>query len=321
MNKKKLFLWIATFIVFGLLFSAVDPAQAVEALVNARPLPLLAAAALTFLFPVLSALRWKWIMMRLDAPIPFWDSLKLILAAWPLATVTPAKSGDLIKVIFLKNVLPYGQTSGLLIAERLIDVAVLSFSASLGGFLLGLPSIAAIGGAIFSGVVGAFIFLAIGLSRLLPQKYRTLGDDVILASQRLYSDPSAFFWIVLLTFANWFASYLQTWLCYQSLQAVVPLGYVCAALPVAIFVGLLPITTAGMGTRDAAMIYLFQGFAAYETNLAVGVLYSIFGYWVLTLAGLPFMRMAFNGNLLGLDRSALQIKINQPRLDSKENNQ
>ena len=228
---KKLVLWAVTVIVFGLLFTAVDPSQALEVLANAQWLPLLAAAALTFVFPVLSALRWKWIMMRLDAPISFWNSLKLILAAWPLAAVTPAKSGDLIKVVFLKEVLPYGQTTGLLIAERLIDVAVLSFSASIGGLLLGFPLIAAIGASIFLGVVGAFVFLAIGLARMLPQKFRTLGEDVILASRRLYTDPTAFFWIVLITFANWFASYLQTWLCYQSLQSDISLAFVCAALP------------------------------------------------------------------------------------------
>ncbi len=313
---NKLLLWLSTLVIFALLFSAVDPALALAAVTSAKPFPLAAAAALTLLFPVLSAVRWQLIMKQLGAPISFWDSLKLILAAWPLGTITPAKSGDLIKIIFLKDRLPYGQTAGLLIAERLIDVAILSLSAAGGGVLLGLPLIAITGSAIFGGVLLALAFLSFGLAKMLPKRFQTVGGDVILASKRLFSSPVGFILIVIITLTNWFASYLQTWLCYQSLHADVTLAYVCAALPIAIFVGLLPITTAGMGTRDGAMIYLFQNFTAYETNLAVGVLYSIFGYWLLALVGMPFMKMAFDGRLLGVDSTSLKKS-----LDSGENNQ
>lgn len=318
--KKKIILWIVTMGVFIALFAAVDLTQAFQALSKARPLPLLAATLLTFLFPVLSAIRWKWIMNRLDAHISIWDSLKLILAAWPLATVTPAKSGDLIKVLFLKGRLPYGQTAGLLLAERLIDVAVLSLSAAFGGFILNIPLIITVGASIFLGVIAFFIMFSLGFARILPQKYQTLGHDVVLALRRLLVKPVDFAWIVLITLVNWFASCLQTWLCYQSLQVSVSLAYVCAALPIAIFAGLLPITTAGMGTRDAMMIYLFQPFAAYETNLAVGILYSFFGYWLLTLVGWPFMRLAFEGRLLGVNQNDLRKLAIQAAVDSKENN-
>ncbi|MBZ0256851.1 flippase-like domain-containing protein, partial [bacterium] len=187
--KKKLLLWIVTIGVFVALFAAVDPAKAIQALSKARPLPLLAAVLLTFLFPVLSAIRWKWIMKRLDAHISLWDSLKLILAAWPLATVTPAKSGDLIKVLFLKGRLPYGQTAGLLLAERLIDVSVLSLGAAVGGFFLNIPLIIAVGVSIFLGVIAFFAVFSFGFARILPQKYQALGQDVVLALRRLFVNP------------------------------------------------------------------------------------------------------------------------------------
>jgi len=51
---------------------------------------------------------------------------------------------------------------------------------------------------------------------------------------------------------------------------------------------------------------LFQKFAPYETNLAVGILYSIFGYWLLTVVGLPFMRAAFRGAIDGIKEEELQ---------------
>ena len=62
-------------------------------------------------------------------------------------------------------------------------------------------------------------------------------------------------------------------------------------LPLAIFVGLLPLTLSGMGTRDPAFIALFGGLGvAAEVSLGVGLLYSLYGYWLPALVGLPFMR-------------------------------
>ncbi|MBI1388031.1 MAG: flippase-like domain-containing protein [bacterium] len=306
MWKRKLILAAVTTAIFILLLTGVDPRAAWSVLRSARIDILMAAAALTLTFPLLSALRWQWIMRRLDAPISFWDSLKLIMAAWPLGAVTPAKSGDLIKAVFLRHRLPAGQTAGIVLAERLIDVGVLSACACAGGFWLGRTAVAGAGAAILLAAAGGFALAASGWTSWLPGRLHPLADDVALAARRVYASPKALALILFITMVNWFGSYVQTWLCYRSLGAPVPLGQVCAALPIAIFAGLLPITISGMGTRDGAMILLFQGYAAYETNLAVGVLYSIYGYWLLALLGIPFMRAAFAGRIAGVDRDELR---------------
>jgi hypothetical protein len=88
---------------------------------------------------------------------------------------------------------------------------------------------------------------------------------------------------LLLTALNWFASMVQTKLLFGGVGAVVPLGFTVAALPVVLFVGLLPITFAGMGTRDSAMLVMFFAYATQAQILAVGLLYTFFGYWLLAL--------------------------------------
>jgi hypothetical protein len=50
-----------------------------------------------------------------------------------------------------------------------------------------------------------------------------------------------------------------------------------------------------MGTRDAAIIILFSAYATSGELLAVALLYSLFRYWLLAIAGLPFMRIATKG--------------------------
>jgi len=47
-----------------------------------------------------------------------------------------------------------------------------------------------------------------------------------------------------------------------------------------------------MGTRDLALVTLFAPFASSSQALAVGLLYSFFGHWLLAVLGLPFVRRA-----------------------------
>ena len=60
-------------------------------------------------------------------------------------------------------------------------------------------------------------------------------------------------------------------------------------MPLAMFVGLLPISLFGVGTRDAAIIYLFSAYHPAEVMAGVG-LYVSLRYFVPAAAGLPFLQ-------------------------------
>ena len=64
---------------------------------------------------------------------------------------------------------------------------------------------------------------------------------------------------------------------------------VFARVPMAIFAGLLPVTFCGIGTRDAALVWLFADFAPASTMAVVGMLsalrYLIPGACGITLVG------------------------------------
>tara|TARA_B110000438_G_C15300639_1_gene431013 strand:- start:62 stop:346 length:285 start_codon:yes stop_codon:yes gene_type:complete len=67
-----------------------------------------------------------------------------------------------------------------------------------------------------------------------------------------------------------------------------------ALAPLAIFLGQLPLTLGGMGTRDLAFINLFSEYATESALLSVGILFSIFRYWLISLLGIPFMLRLIN---------------------------
>jgi len=63
---------------------------------------------------------------------------------------------------------------------------------------------------------------------------------------------------------------------------------VASRVPMAIFVGLLPVTFAGVGTRDAAMVYLLAPGLGESAALVLG-LFATLRYVVVAVAGLPFL--------------------------------
>ncbi|MGB1274378.1 MAG: lysylphosphatidylglycerol synthase domain-containing protein, partial [Nannocystaceae bacterium] len=61
--------------------------------------------------------------------------------------------------------------------------------------------------------------------------------------------------------------------------------------PLAVFVGVLPLTLAGMGTRDAAFLYLLLAVVGEVDRgavIAATIGYSLIGAWVFGIVGIPF---------------------------------
>lgn len=300
--------WISIFAaaaILAALFWTLDPRSVWRTFAEADGSDLILAASLTLWFPVLCAARWSLIVRGLGAPMRFRDSFRIVMAAWPLGAVTPAKSGDLVKLLFLRNVLPYSHTTGVILAERIVDVVVLCLMAMAFGWMYQFYASMLVSGAVLLGAAGFFAAASSRMADWAPPKYRVFLGDVLAASMRMVRSPAAFGWILAVTALNWFLSMLQTWLCYRAFHEAVPLSFVMAALPVAIFVGLIPVTLSGMGTRDSAMILLFGVYASPEASLSAGILYSVFGYWLLSLLGIPFLRSAFEGSIRGVPKREL----------------
>jgi hypothetical protein len=96
-------------------------------------------------------------------------------------------------------------------------------------------------------------------------------------------------WIVPFSLLLWFAHLFQIWLFTITLSLHVPFT-VCASLSaIALMAGQLPLTVAGLGTRDVALVVLLAAYVAPESAAAMGVLISTRNF-LPPLIGLPFMR-------------------------------
>jgi glycosyltransferase 2 family protein len=76
--------------------------------------------------------RWQIFLKKLDHTIPWFSSLRIFFSGFALS-VTPAKTGELIRAFFLKEKkVPYQHAFGLYFSERLSDVFSVLLLACLG---------------------------------------------------------------------------------------------------------------------------------------------------------------------------------------------
>lgn len=264
---------------------------------------LLLALAVLFFIPqiAISAYRWQ-VMIRRNARISFWEAVQLTLAANALNILLPSRAGDLSKGYFAARgrKLQIKRGMNVVFFEKYIDLAslgVVVLTGILGGREWDPPSFL---GLFYSlGMIGLFpalyfLKLQTWVSAPCFEKNRLLakGREFLLDSQAYLNEvkenPRQLAFLILLSIFLWFLHLLQFYVIFLALHSKTSLFHVFRLVPLAIFVGLIPVTMAGVGTRDSALIYLF---APYETaSLVVGVgLFASLRYFVPGLLGLPFL--------------------------------
>jgi hypothetical protein len=136
-------------------------------------------------------------------------------------------------------------------------------------------------------IAGLRLARLIAPARLHP-KLVSLEHGWREAVNGLWRRPGRGLLIVLISLASWVVQFVQIWLFALALGTAVPLAANLALAPLAILVGLLPFTLAGIGTRDAALILLYQPYMAEPVAAALGLLFTL-RYLLPALAGLPFL--------------------------------
>lgn len=291
---RGLLLGVLTLLVFYLLFRQIDLSNVISLLRTVPAGTWLIATLLTLSFPVMSAIRWHLILRAMGFDISIARCLLIIVGNWPLSSVSPSRTGDLLKAIGLRREIGPVVVAGSVLTERALDLLLLAVFALIGGLFFGDLRITAVAVAVTLGVLGAAMVARLEIELPVGQKLRSKLNELLHSIRALGTQPVTLAAILLLTAANWFASIVQTKLLFDGVGASVSLGFTAAALPIAIFVGLLPITFGGMGTRDSAMVVLFGGFATASQALAVGLVYSFFGYWLLAIIGIPLVKKALD---------------------------
>jgi len=295
MKKDRLkisIMFVITIAIFFLLFKQINIKETWNTIKAANLSWLFSVSLIVLAFPVLSAWRWQLMLRAMDIKIKLWPLTKIIVGSWPISTITPSKIGDISRGYPIRKILPLSISAGNIILERIMDVGLLLLLSLIGAIAYGRFLIAIIA---FIGLIAILFFflLASKIEKIkLPinQAWREKFNNTFYCSKIIFNKPAILAGMILITAINWLGTFIQFYLIYLSIGTKLPLLFICLTLPLTLFIGILPLTIAGMGTRDSAIIYFFSGYASINSNLSAGIIYSLTSYWLLAVIGLPFVK-------------------------------
>ncbi len=246
-----------------------------------------------------------WNLKPDPSPLSLWEANQLILAASSLNMVLPSKMGDIAKAYFMRD---RGHLTGslalsLVVFEKACDMLSLLLWCVLGlllypqkDWLFWVMTVSVLSGLVLGLLLlgwprfAQFFFRQ--AERIAPKK---LGKKLVTLSHS-WQEMHDYFWgdrhqlaqISAMSIFIWFLHLLQIWCFILALRAWVPFLTNLALSPLAILAGLLPLTFAGVGTRDAALILFYAPYFNAATAAALGVLCTS-RYFIPAIAGLPFL--------------------------------
>ncbi len=252
------------------------------------------AFPLAFLVVGLRFYRWLRIGRFEEIIVPFWEGTLVYFASFGLGIITPGRIGEFIKVNYLKNQgYSLGKSFFTTLLDRIIDVAIMVFIA-LGGIFIVFPPIRP---KIFKilllilFLLTAFIYLVWkNKKRIHSQRKNNLNNFWGLLINEMARIPSyiqKINWkgkteIFVITFLSWIIFYFQNLLFSEALGVDLSYFQIVVFVSIASLISLVPISISGLGTRDAALIYLFS-------------LYGIDKEFAILFSGCMFLNLIFLG--------------------------
>lgn len=252
---------LGTVVLCAMLYRAV-PWREVVAGAARIDLALLSFGLLLFVpQTLLSAWRWR-AMLKPLANVSFGDSLHQTLAGSALNLVVPAKLGDLSKVAMVPNEPSLRKQAALrAIMEKLGDVGMLLVAIGIGFLALNALSTTLLA----CGFAGALMLL----KRVQPRSFDYAS----------WIGSTALLWTLHLSQIHFFL---------LACGVDVSLAATLQRAPIALFAGLIPAAFCGIGTRDAALVWLFADVATAPTMALVGMLTAL-RYLVPGAVGIPVL--------------------------------
>ena len=296
-------------LILGAIYWKIDATNVASVLLAVDGPVFFGALAILIPTTLLSAVRFNLLMHGRNRPSVA-VATKLILAASTLNVVLPSKMGDVLKSIFMRKTLDMriSLAVSVVVFEKACDLLGLLTWCLLGLVVYGardelflILALAIGGGLAFGMLMLSSLSFADRTLRLAAKIAPSALGEKFNHLRKSWAEVHEYFWrsrrdvliITGLTLLIWFLHLLQIWLLAMSLDAPVPLLSSLGLSSLAILAGLVPLTMAGIGTRDAAVIFLFAPFTTASAGAALGLMLTL-RYLLPGLAGLPFLTSYIN---------------------------
>ncbi|MGF1539161.1 MAG: lysylphosphatidylglycerol synthase transmembrane domain-containing protein [Pleurocapsa sp.] len=320
MNLKRFFSLVISLAILAYLYSQIDLLNLGRVLQNCDRFWMTISLAMVIPITLFTAWRLQQLMPQ-GTSLGFVEANRLILGASVLNMVLPSKMGDIAKAYFMCDRHNLSGTLALSISifEKACDLLSLLLWCVFG--LILYPAKDSLFWMITLGVsggllLGLLLLSSVQFADLFFNLTRNIAPKTIKIKlhkmQVSWQEMHTYFWqdlrqlliIILTSIFIWFLHLLQIWLFIIALKAYAPFMISLALSPLSILAGLLPLTFAGIGTRDAAIIYFYRDYLNEATGAALGLMCTS-RYFIPAFIGLPFL-----GQMLATVKKLKQNSIN-----------
>jgi len=301
---KRLISIAVSVIILSIIYSKIDLRGLAEIFRNSDRFWMPVSLGMVVPITLFTAWRLQQLVPR-GTGLGFGEANRLILAASVLNMVLPSKMGDIAKAYFIRE---RGYLSGslslsLVVFEKSCDLLSLLLWCVFGLLLypkkdplfwtmtVGVAAGLAVGLSILGSRQFADLFFKIA-QKISPQKIRKKLQKLQVSWGEMHdyfwSDKRQLIKIAVTSIFIWFLHLLQIWFFILALKAWAPFLASLALSPLAILAGLLPLTFAGVGTRDAALVIFYRPYFDATVAAALGLLCTA-RYFLPAIGGLPFL--------------------------------
>jgi uncharacterized protein (TIRG00374 family) len=288
------------FVIFIIILKTIDAAKLYS---------LISRINLTFVFvgifgvfPVILIKVWRWqsIMKTQNIHFSLYDCYLMYFVSLLLGVISPGKIGDFSRVLYLRQDGNSWEKSFLsIILDRIFDVVSLIIIGyiSMFFFISIFSKAITLISVIF--VILFIIFFVIlrnkrimkklfytFLNLLIPDRFRKETRKIFI---NLYHDIKkitirSLIINLFLTVVHWGTYYLLLYTLLRAINVQIPLTHIIMGVSIASLVNLIPISVAGIGTRDAALIVIFSLLGtskeyAILLSLTILFLYFVYSFW------------------------------------------
>lgn len=308
---KRLWLYFTYFApigIFFLLFSKIGITGVKSVFKEINPYFLILGIVLSVFGNLfLSAEKWRQILKSLGLNIPFKKLFLIHTGSIPIKTISPMKSGMLLRAVYLnKNYnLPLLKGTYSLFLTMFLNFFAVIFFILVASFISGIDSkrYVYLSLTVFSACLLVYWILRRESIRKIIKAYFNLwGGKFAVSAEDLYESIkiSASRLVIPFAYAVFlvFFELLNFKILGSALGLTIPFLTVLLFASLTILIGNLPVTIHGLGTREAAVCFFFSAYGSPEKLLSLGITVSLVEYFLPVVIGL-FLTKSFLVRLSG----------------------
>ncbi len=279
--KLKKYLPIFGILLFIYILVKIDLQAVLSEIQNTNIYFLLIAVFLVFIMMLSETIKWFTIARFQNIKIPFSEAFKINMIDNYYGFITPSKVGSVIRAEYLRKYTEGHFGKGLFnfIIDKVMDLSAIIFIAIIFsynfkdkldlpiGFFTALFLFFVFGTLFFLKKERSEVILRIIYRKLVPNRFRDQAKSSFESFYDHVPKKRYFILFFLLNLFNWIINYTLAYSVGLSLGIDLPFIYYLSIFPLATLVSLIPISVAGLGTREATLISLFGLFGIAATKV------------------------------------------------------